>query len=233
MRERLAEAVWNCCSWVPISTIGCAIMPVYCMNMKTWPMVTWRCKVEPRAERQHHREAQREEPTGCQIDPLAAAGGGDVGDGELAVERRRTGASRGAPPPLARMSSRPAIRSSRKPEKAEKALRTRSHWARATLRIACIVKPRDDRDRAQRHADAPVLQRHHRDDADQQQRAAEDLQHELREEVGERRDVAVHALDDVAGRGGGVEAHVEVEACGVARSRRRALVAPQASCSEK
>ena len=44
MRLRLAEAVWNCCSWVPITTIGWAIMPAYCMNMNTWPMVIARCR---------------------------------------------------------------------------------------------------------------------------------------------------------------------------------------------
>ena len=60
-------------------------------------------------------------------------------------------------------------------------------------------------------AEAPVEHRQHAEHPGDQQHAADGLGHDLRQEVGHRRDVAVDALDQLAGRVGAVELVVEAE----------------------
>ena len=59
--------------------------------------------------------------------------------------------------------------------------------------------------------DDPGLCPQQHDDADEQDPVPDDLDHHGREEVRQRRDVAVDALDQLAGARSLVEAHVEVQ----------------------
>lgn len=70
----------------------------------------------------------------------------------------------------------------------------------------------DEREGGQGQAGAPVLARQQRQHAHEQECAAEQLDHELGEEVGQRLRVAVDALDHLAGRAPVVERHVQAQA---------------------
>jgi hypothetical protein len=70
----------------------------------------------------------------------------------------------------------------------------------------------EQREHGQRQADPGVLEPQHHQDAGEQQQAADHAHGELGEEVAERGDVAVDALDHLARGAGRVEGHVERQA---------------------
>ena len=112
-----------------------------------------------------------------------------------------------ATPPLARRSSVPPSRSSIRPNSSALA------WRSAAKRgIATQGDHDDDRDRreeADRRADARVDREQQRERAEQQQSVADQVDDQAGEEVAERSDVAVGALDQLAGAVAGVERRVE------------------------
>ena len=114
--------------------------------------------------------------------------------------------------PLARMSSVPSSRSSMKPNSSALAWRAVFQCGTATKRSELIIDQRQQQEHANRGGDSPVDQDQQDHQADDEQRIADHVDHESREVVRKRADVAVDALDELAWRVGVQKIRVEPEA---------------------